>query len=252
MLRPKTNHPKHAKNAKRQKPRPPLPGRHALPPDPAACPGATGGHFCRFTRAQLPSALPLAWPRALARMIIARSHAQCARASAASHPAPSRARSGPTSAYRCCGPRWRHSAQRQAAGPAPRVRFQPRASTLTTHPLATSPRRLPTANQKCVRLSRSTLASAVCSAATPAGSSTASCVLALSNPSRAILARRRVGPPHVRAQPPPVVGPCAKHQTAPRTYVHRVIPSRSPSTPPYPRRPSQRDFASPPPSHLAY
>jgi tubulin alpha len=33
--------------------------------------------------------------------------------------------------------------------------------------------------------------------------------------------------------------------------VHRVGPSRSPSTLPYPSRPSQRDFASPPPSHLA-
>ena len=99
-----------------------------LPPDPAACPGATGGHFCRFTRAQLPSALPLAWPRALARMIIARSHAQCARASAASHPAPSRARSGPTSAYRCCGPRWRRNYTApgsRSPAPAPCFRLQP-------------------------------------------------------------------------------------------------------------------------------
>jgi hypothetical protein len=105
--------------------------------------------------------------------------------------------------------------------------------------------------QQCVRLSRSTLASAVCSAATPAGSSTASCVLALSNPSRAILARRRVGPPHVRAQPPPRRGALREAPDCP-AHVHRVIPSRSPSTPPYPSRPSQRDFASPPPSHLAY
>ena len=34
--------------------------------------------------------------------------------------------------------------------------------------------------------------------------------------------------------------------------VHRVGPSRTPSTLPYPSRPSQRDFATPPPSHLAY
>ena len=105
-------------------------------------------------------------------------------------------------------------------------------------------------NTKCVRLSRSTLASAVCSAATPAGSSTASCVLALSNPSRAILARRRVGPPHLRAHSPP---PRTSLRDAPDrpARVHRVGPSRSPSTLPYPSRPSRRDFASPPPSHLA-
>jgi hypothetical protein len=112
--------------------------------------------------------------------------------------------------------------------------------------------------QQCVRLSRSTLASAVCSAATPAGSSTASCVLALSNPSRAILARRRVGPPHVRAQPPPRRGALREAPDCP-AHVHRVIPSRSPSKPPYPSRPIQRTttssslslhFTAPSPSRL--
>ena len=122
----------------------------------------------------------------------------------------------------------------------------------TEEPLPRSKQLLnnPPKTQQCARLSRSTLASAVCSAATPAGSSTASCVLALSNPSRAILVRRRVGPPHLRAHPPP---PRTSLRNAPDrpARVHRVGPSRSPSTLPYPSRPSQRDFASPPPSHLA-
>ena len=93
--------------------------------------------------------------------------------------------------------------------------------------------------QQCVRLSRSTLASAVCSAATPAGSSTASCVLALSNPSRAILARRRVGPPHVRAQPPPSWG-LARSTRLPRARASRhplAIPFHTTiSQPPQPTR----------------
>ena len=105
--------------------------------------------------------------------------------------------------------------------------------------------------QQCVRSSQSTLASAVCSAATPAGSSTASCVLALSNPSRAILARRRVGPPHLRAQPPPPPGPLREAPDRP-ARVHRVIPSRSPSKPPYPSRPSQRASAPRPPLSLPF
>jgi len=56
--------------------------------------------------------------------------------------------------------------------------------------------------------------------------------------------------PPARAPPPP---PRTSLRDAPDrpARVHRVGPSRSPSTLPYPSRPSQRGFASPPPSHLA-
>ena len=90
-------------------------------------------------------------------------------------------------------------------------------ANLQRHPQPHSKKTL----QQCVRLSRSTLASAVCSAATPAGSSTASCVSALSNPPRATLVRARVGPPGLRAQNAPPRIQCSRKTRPPRARASR-------------------------------